>query len=190
MSPTAGNRFDVLGGGVLYAADRVECCFVETLARFRPSPEVRNAVGSDPGYMEVGTVPRQWREDRLIFTIDCEDPLPFLDVDHPDSWEHLTRELIGIGISLDEHLDGSDIRSRDRILTRRLASLAFTARADNGQPRYSGIRCASRLATADENWKCWAIFGGTPVTVRESRVVEKNDSALVGVCRRLGLNAF
>ncbi|MGI8887526.1 MAG: RES domain-containing protein [Nocardioidaceae bacterium] len=35
--PKAGNRFDVPGGGVLYAATTRAGCFVETLARFASS---------------------------------------------------------------------------------------------------------------------------------------------------------
>lgn len=38
LSLNAGNRFDVVGGGVLYASTLLEGCYREVLARLRPAP--------------------------------------------------------------------------------------------------------------------------------------------------------
>lgn len=61
-SAKAGNRYDVVGGGVLYGADLVETCFRETLARLRPTPRMRQllqeADPDEPGFMMCGGVPQ------------------------------------------------------------------------------------------------------------------------------------
>ncbi len=38
--PRAGNRFDVLGGGVLYLSTTARGCYAETLARLRPTATI------------------------------------------------------------------------------------------------------------------------------------------------------
>ncbi|WP_081744705.1 RES family NAD+ phosphorylase [Arthrobacter sp. H14] len=58
-SQKAGNRFDVPGGGVLYASSNVEGCFAETLARLRPSPAMlRLNFAMDPHHMKPGSIAR------------------------------------------------------------------------------------------------------------------------------------
>jgi hypothetical protein len=69
--PRAGNRFDVPGGGVLYASTTIQGCLAETLAPFRPSPVVAAAVREDLGYMDPGGIRsesrlgRQWSAGHL-----------------------------------------------------------------------------------------------------------------------------
>ncbi|WP_369596460.1 RES domain-containing protein [Actinomyces ruminicola] len=48
--PNAGNRFDVLGGGVMYAASTPTGAFVETLQSFRPTTSACTAYpgGTEP----------------------------------------------------------------------------------------------------------------------------------------------
>ncbi|WP_415079137.1 RES domain-containing protein [Microbacterium sp.] len=67
ISPTdaqnraGGNRFDVPGGGVLYAATHPDGAFAETLARFRPTAAIRALPReADEHFMEVGAVPADW----------------------------------------------------------------------------------------------------------------------------------
>lgn len=49
----AGNRFDTLGGGVLYCGTEAVGCYAETLARFRPSAAIRMRLAEEPsdGFM-------------------------------------------------------------------------------------------------------------------------------------------
>jgi hypothetical protein len=57
----SGNRFDVAGAGVLYAATDQEGAHAETLAAFRPSASLiakLEAAGKDPGLPGPGEVPR------------------------------------------------------------------------------------------------------------------------------------
>ena len=56
----SGNRFDVAGAGVLYAATEQEGAYAETLAAFRPSASLiarLEAAGMDPGLPGPGEVP-------------------------------------------------------------------------------------------------------------------------------------
>lgn len=64
----AGNRFDVPGAGVLYAAETPEACFVETLARFRPSLRMLADVAMDEDYMNAGAIPSAWRGTDFCFS--------------------------------------------------------------------------------------------------------------------------
>lgn len=55
----------------------------------------------EPGFMVVGEVPQDWRLQRLLATIRLVDPLPFLDVEAPETHEFLSEvlssDLVGLG---------------------------------------------------------------------------------------------
>ncbi|WP_203585882.1 RES family NAD+ phosphorylase [Subtercola lobariae] len=75
---SAGNRFDVPGGGVLYAASSPSGAFAETLARFRPTTRMRSLpIERDEHLMAVGGVPADWRTRRQLVSLRLRDPLPF-----------------------------------------------------------------------------------------------------------------
>lgn len=81
----AGNRFDIPGGGVLYAASTPNGAFAETLARYRPTARMRNLpFDRNEHLMAVGAIPADWRTRRQLVEFELNDPLPFLDVDAPD----------------------------------------------------------------------------------------------------------
>lgn len=186
----AGNRFDVRGGGVLYAGDTLECCFVETLARMRPSSLVRSQIGHDPGYMNPGTVPSAWRNDRCIIEIKPRGgPVPFLDLDHPDTLTFLDKELRGelqlMGI---EQLDRGSIYSARRTVTRLVSEWAYSETDPEGRAYvFGGIRYQSRLG---KDWICWAIFEGLEIEVREPIAIEKGNPDLEKVAKRFGLTVM
>jgi hypothetical protein len=183
--PNAGNRFDVLGGGVLYAATRLEGCYAETLARFRPSPRVLAAIRSDDGYMNAGSVPADWRERRCKFEIRCLDPLPFLDVEDPLTHTYLTSQMAAVLVSLGVNtpLDVASLRGANRLLTRAIALWAYGATDEQDLPVYSGIRYKSRLG----DWECWAIFQGTELEFGPSQGLEPEDSTLASTAAQFGL---
>ena len=81
--PKAGNRYDVVGGGVLYFATKVQGCYAETLARLRPTARVRAVLRDEDNFMLCGGVPQDWRFRRLQVGVTLEDALPFVDVEHP-----------------------------------------------------------------------------------------------------------
>ena len=67
LATRAGNRFDVVGGGVIYCGTNVRACFAETVARFRPSPKMRALMEQEePGFVTCGGVPQDWRNQRVV----------------------------------------------------------------------------------------------------------------------------
>lgn len=192
-SGSAGNRYDVVGGGVLYGATVVRTCFSETLARFRPTPAMRvllaKADPEEPQFMLCGGIPQDWRLQRRVFQLAVRDPLPFLNVESPETLAHLEEvlasELLALGYT--GNLDLSDLRNRDRRLSRAIAAWAFTAQDDVGTALYSGIRYCSRV---DDSRECWAIFEGTTVEVVGIRAIELNNPDLDVVARPWSLRPF
>lgn len=157
------NRFDSQDGtfNVLYFATSLEGCFGETLARFRPDPLLKALLQEEwraNHFMEVGAVPADWRYRRTaVRAMEADPPLPFLDLDSVHTLQFLRDELaLGLA-SLGVHdLDTSVVRSGDRRVTRLISSWAYNvAQEEADDPRYAGIRYASRL---NSEWECWAVF--------------------------------
>lgn len=192
-SAKAGNRYDVVGGGVLYAADTVETCFRETLARFRPTPRMRQLLAEadpdEPGFMICGGVPQDWRLQRRVFTLSLDDALPFVDVENPATLqlleEELSQELVSLGYTA--NLDLSDVRNRDRRLSRAIADWAYTAQDETGEPLYSGVRYHSRV---DDSKVCWAVFDGTTIRVEHVQSIDLDDQDLQRVCHDWRLRPY
>lgn len=187
---TGGNRFDVPGGGVLYCGSSKIACYFETLARFRvATPEgalnpAALAASKDSQFMQPGAIPRQWREERRVFRIDLEDPLPFIDIESEETRAYLAKTIPQTLARHDaQQLDVSDVRGKDRLLTRALAQHFFVEIAENGLPRYSGIRYMSRHG----NHECWAVFEGTPLAINSMEPVELHDEDIREVSSLWGL---
>ena len=182
VMPFTGNRFDVPGGGVLYCCTAVEGCYRETLARLRPSPRAASLdEDSDNHFMRAGCVPASWRDARRLFTLSPESPAPFLDVEAPETRSHLDGVLAGM---ITDHLDVSDVRGRDRLLTRAIAEWAYTQVDDDGDGVYSGIRYMSRHG----DYECWAVFEGTGVDeAGPPAAIERSDPVLARVAGDFGL---
>lgn len=184
-SGRAGNRFDVLGGGVLYASTDIEGCYRETLARLRPAPGTADLDEEDSGYMRAGQVAASWRENRRRFALSMVTPLPFVDLEHQRTWNALATDGVHSAESgHPAHLDVGHVRGPDRLLTRAIASWAHTRVDGNGLPLYSGIRYMSRTG----GFECWAIFNGTEVVeAAPPGEIELNDTALRRVAVEYGL---
>lgn len=187
----AGNRFDVPGGGVVYLASDAETCFAETLARFRPSHKLREMAKQDAsldeGFMVVGGVPADWRSKRLQVTVELVDPLPFLDVDAPETVEFLnvaaSEELATLDVG---NLDVAALQGSNRLVTRTIAAWAYSATDENGGLLYSGIRYASRL----NNKECWAVFQGTEFRETARDTIQITNPAFEQVAELYGLRPF
>lgn len=183
-----GNRFDVAGGGVLYFGSTTEACFAETLARFRPTAAMRAIVADeDPGFVVCGGVPQDWRAQRLLFSVEAIDPLPFVDVEHPQTHEYLTAaiapQLDALGVT---QLDVSSLRGPNRAITRAISTWIYAATDDDGTPMYSGIRYKSRLG----DHECWAVFDGTEMQIRSRTPLELTNQDLQNVAEGFGLRIF
>lgn len=157
LSLNAGNRFDVVGGGVLYASTVLEGCYREVLARLRPAPAMADLDEDGTRHMRAGNVAASWRENRRRFALGLPDALPFVDVEHEDTW-NVPEAAVAIpaGVS---HLDVGHVRGPDRLLTRAIAAWVYAQTDEEGKPLYSGLRYLSRTG----DFECWAIFVGTTV---------------------------
>jgi hypothetical protein len=181
-----GNRYDVPGGGVLYASTDVRGCFAETLARFRVAlgSPVAVAAAKDTGFMPPGSIPASWREDRRKFMIGAVEPLPFLDIEHEHTRAVMENELPLVLTRFNiEHLDVPAVRGADRRLTRALAEWAYTRTDDDGKLLYSGIRYMSKHG----EYECWAIFEGTEIDLHAAEAIEKSDPDLQAVANTFKL---
>lgn len=188
LATRAGNRFDVVGGGVIYCGSDAKGCFAETVARFRPSPKMRDLMAQeDSGFVTCGGVPQNWRDQRTVVSASIADPLPFVDIDDPVTHEYLNakmaEELADLGV---ETLDGGNVRGPNRLITRAAASWAYWA-VDAESAKYSGIRYMSRVLPDQE---CWAVFEGTPIVEVSRRAIEINDPDLTAVADIWGLRIF
>lgn len=186
--PSAGNRFDVAGGGVLYFGSTAQGCFAETLARFRPTAAMRAIVADeDPGFVVCGGVPQDWRTQRQLLIVETVNPLAFVDVEHPDTHEYLTATLAPQLTALEvAQLDVAAVRGPNRLLTRTISNWVYAVTNEDGTPKYSGIRYKSRLG----DHECWAVFEGTILQVRERRPLQLSDPDLQAVAAQFGLRLF
>lgn len=183
MSLNAGNRFDVVGGGVLYASTSLEGCYREVLARLRPAPGMADLDEDDNRHMRAGNVAASWRENRRRFALGLPDALPFVDVEHQDTWNTL-EAVMATSLGAD-HLDVGHVRGPDRLLTRAIAAWVYAQTDEEGAPLYSGLRYLSRTG----DFECWAIYGGTTVLeVAPAGELSLRDEALQSVARVYGLN--
>ena len=139
--------------------------------------------------MIVGGVPQDWRLQRHLVSIRLVDPLPFLDVESPETHEFLSEalanELVALGYA--QPLDLSAVTNHDRRLSRLIAEFAYTATEEDGTPLYSGIRYMSRIASG---WECWAIFEDTIVELVDQRAIGLDDEALQRVADLWSLTLF
>lgn len=184
-SPRGGNRFDVPGGRVLYAATQPEGAFAETISRLRPSARMlSHQADPDEHLMATGSVPADWRNRRQIVSFELEAPLQFLDVDAPESHAFLTsaipEQLDSLGV---DNLDIAELRGKNRILTRLISLYIYTATDEHDNHKFSGIRYESRLGP----WECWAIFDGSNIRSSTSSAISSRDGSLNSVAKQFGL---
>lgn len=192
QDPNAGHRWDVLGGGVLYAGTTQRVAFLETLGFHRPSPGVvLEAADDSAAFMEPGCLPRDWRELRSVYELEAQSSsrdLGFVDLVDVGTRTALQRILSDalrpMGV---DHLDVPEVTSKNRVQTRFLARVIYTLRNEDGSAMYGGIRYASRYDPREE---CWAIFDHFSVeSVRQSPI--GIDHPVFGaVARELGLRVF
>jgi hypothetical protein len=176
-----GNRFDVPGGGVLYAATHARGGLAETLANFRPSASVARRVartGADAAESVAPELDAAWRANRVIRTLRVNDPLPFIDIESASTHTYLTQHAAHVLRSVElEALDVSAVRGPSRRLTRGLATWIYQTQSADGTPLYGGIRYLSRLG----DYECWAIFEGADDELLSEKRITIDDPDLVAV---------
>lgn len=136
--------------------------------------------------MICGGVPADWRHRRVRVSVALVEPLPFLDVEAPQTHEFLTTELADrltpLGVTV---LDVAQVRGPNRLITRAIATWAFGVLNDDGF-RYAGIRYMSRLG----DHECWAVFQGIEVPERSRATITTSDPDLTAVADQFGLRIF
>lgn len=173
LSTKTGNRFDSSDDkyAILYFSSTLEGCFGETLARFRPSLTVMAEIADEwrkLGFMEVGAVPREWRQRRTCVKVSVPDGVQFLDLENRATLEFLRHDLaLGLSSLGHQDLDISTIRGPDRRVTRLIGSWAYLATDESGMG-LGGIRYFSRI---DSEWELWAVFDDVPIKPLETRPV-------------------
>lgn len=184
----AGNRFDVPGAGVLYAATQPEGAFAETTAHFRPKASLIAKMQAAANDGEMPSLPGQldasWRTRRVLRSFQAVNALPFVDIEAPETHTYLTAHAARLLDSLHiTNLDVSTVRGRSRWLTRGLADWVYNSRDDAGDALFGGIRYVSRLG----DYECWAIFDGTDVKQLTEQPIDIDNPALVAIAVRHGL---
>jgi len=184
------NRFDVLGGGVLYAATEQETCFAEVTARLRTSPRVKLLLEDDPergAHMEPDTISAEWRRRRALVGLNVLDEMPFVDVDHPDTIatlnDVLTREFVALGYDKNP-VELADLTGPDRALTQAVALWVHGQTNEEGRHLYSGIYYKSRVMGR----ACWAVFDYCKWEIITQDAIDRNHPALVSAARRWDLS--
>jgi hypothetical protein len=184
---TGGERFDdpQRQFRVLYVAEQRIACFVETLARFRPSVELLAAWRAMPEAdvpeppLQVGLIPRDWLADRLMARVLLSPGQRWLDLRAFETREALRAELVGTlhALGLDD-LDVSGVRGSRRPLTQAIARWAY-------ERGYQGIVYSSRFHDA---YRCWAVFEGAHFE-RSGRpqAITPRDRSLQAAMRLFGL---
>lgn len=184
----AGNRFDVLGAGVMYAATTRLGALTETLQFFRPTTKTRAAVKrTQPGFMTAGAVPADWRANRRLASLSLTDPAPFVDLENPLLWPVLEQVLADELAALEvTNLDISVLRGPNRRLTRLIATWSYLQDDPKTEiPRYGGIRYLSKLGSHE----CWAIFDGCLYRPLSNEAIELADPDYQAVCATMDLLA-
>lgn len=121
---------------------------------------------------------------RQLARFSLAHPLPFLNVDSPDTHTFLTEvmaaQLEALGI---HNLDVSVVRGPNRFVTRAIAEWAYVAVDDDSYPKYSGLRYESRLGPHE----CWAIFSGVQLTDTKFEAIPRTNPHISSVARSFGL---
>jgi len=179
-----GNRFDIAGAGVLYAATTAQGALAETSAHFRPKAsliEKMAQAGASAEELGLPVLGPDWRSARVLRTLETVDALPFVDIEDPVTHTYLTNHARAVLIALDvPHLDVPTVRGPSRLLTRGLATWIYQARDADGAPLYGGIRYVSKLG----DYENWAIFDGTEVRTLSQQRITRDNPDLIAVCTR------
>ena len=190
---SVGNRFDspVASYGVLYFGGDLETCFAETLARFRPDVKVIAEIQNewkDRNFVELGSVPADWRFQRVAVRVSMAGSLPFLDLESADSLEYLRVALAGQLVALGHtDFDMGVVCGTDRRVTRLVSQWTYDEVDGDEMAVYGGIRYMSRVAP---EYECWAAFEDCSIEVLEERGIPEEDPYLKKIANRYGLRVF
>ncbi len=137
--------------------------------------------------MEVGAIPRDWRDRRSAVKVQLPEYMAYLDVDHPDTHQFLRQELaLGLAALGHDDLNIGVVRGNDRRVTRLISQWAWSATGDNGAI-YHGLRYMSKI---QNDWECWAVFDDAPLEVVDTMPITLDMPELIDIANRYGLRIF
>jgi hypothetical protein len=149
----------------LYCAEERITCFRETLQDLRPNTralaEFLELKGERSliGLLPAGVVEIAWRRRHVLVPLEVRPGAAVTDLDDPAVRRSLERELAPeLRDARIEHLDTSQLTSKNRSLTRRLARILY----DRGE---AGVLYRSNL----DSQPCLALFQGRVTVVRGGR---------------------
>lgn len=203
-------RYDTVDTSTLYTAGLPTGALAEVLAGFKLPLGTGSALEADAAavgltleefladvaaeweersFMQTGTLPRSWRDDRTMLKI--QHPLTgwFVDVEHPDSISALEpslQTLLLVGGY--EAFTTAALRGEDRALTTAIADIVHDARLDDGTYPI-GIHFGSKHG---ESW-CRAIWldrAHGHLTVTNTKTIDVADPDFLTATRRFGIRAF
>ncbi|PJI93708.1 hypothetical protein [Luteimicrobium subarcticum] len=148
------SRFDTAGGSTLYFSQTRRGAFSETIQDYRPTPGRQGAFErtaanlgmsaddlyeavrdewSEAAFMQIGHLPRAFRQARALFTVTINEDGWWIAPEHADSRYALAAQLDDPAQTLGhEHLDRHTILGHDRRFTTTLASMMRDAVLDDG----------------------------------------------------------
>lgn len=193
-SPKRGNRWNSQRGnfGVVYFGSTWVCCFGEVLQALRPTTPMIQIVKeewADLGFMMCGKVEAAWRHRRTMVSVSINDPRPFVDIEHPDTHEVLTKRMAGVLAALDvDRLDVAVVRGADRRVTRSVSQWLHDQEDALGNRLYAGVRYLSKI---DTDWECWAVFDDTEwKEAGARRPIAPDDPDLIRIRDRYYLSVY
>ena len=173
---TFGNRFDDPAGEyrVLYASSQLLSCYVETLARFRPDPKLKEelaAISGEDDFQPIGYISTDWFKDRYIGRARVKGRYADL---YTAEWvsqllPHLQPECIKLGLP---EFDLSVLMQAQKRIITQMASNYI-----NELGSFHGIYYASRYGNNLENWALFEFKADIHPT--EAREVSSDDPILV-----------
>jgi hypothetical protein len=179
------NRFDDIEHAyrTVYCAQERLTCLREVLADFRPNAKTladfQKVVGSVSPYLIAGEIPWAFRRERVLAPAVVELSGPVIDLEDVRIRQDLERDLAALlAQHRMDHLDISEIRSKDRAVTQTISRYIHDAGA-------AALRFRSKL----DNEPCFALFEGRARLISAGVPVPLTDSVpeLLQVCGEYSL---
>lgn len=203
-------RYDAVDTQTLYTAQLATGAFAEVLATFKVPLGTGSALEQDAralgltleefladvasdweerSFMQTGTLPRSWRDDRTALVITHPHSGWLVDVEHPDTLSALEPSLrTHLVVSGYESFTTAALRGEDRALTTAIADIIHDVRLDDGTQAL-GIHFGSKHG---ESW-CRALWLDRCLdllTVTHTDTIELTNPDFITTTRRLGIHPF
>jgi RES domain len=169
----------------IYCAETELTCLREVLADLRPNAkaiaELKELFGdATPAMRGVGEVAAEWREAHLLCPALAVSRREFCDLDAEVELRNELEHELALLLAMHDmdHLDISQVRSRDRFVTQKVSRELY-------ERQYAGVRFGSNL----DDRQCYALFEGRAELVGNGDSLELTPALelLRQVCDEFGL---